>query len=134
MQLLTREWLIFLLPGNFANKSYEKDFNPLPIPAGPFAGKMAHNFGGNDMFQKVRLAPGDYTIVFQWVDDIYSFGETAGTKYDIDGYLTPDTDGTSLFGYNRDNTGGDPIEFIPFTIPPGPDSIDANIFIVNSRF
>jgi hypothetical protein len=122
----------FSAAGNFANKSYEKDFNPLSIPAGPFAGKMAHNFGGSDMFQKVRLAPGDYTIVFQWVDDIYSFGETAGTQYDIDGYLTPNTDGTSLFGYNRDNTGGDPIEFIPFTIPPGPDSIDANIFIVNN--
>ena len=123
----------FSAAGNFANRSYEKDFNPIQVPTGGlFAGKMAHNFGGGDMFQHVRLAPGDYTIVFQWVDDIYSFSETSGTNNDMDIYLTPNTDGTSLFGFNRDNTHGDPIEFIPFTIPPGQDSVDANIFVVNN--
>ena len=121
----------FSAAGNFSNKSYEKDFNPIPVASGIFAGKMAHNFGGGDMFQHIKLAPGNYTIVFQWVDDIYSVGETGGTKNDMDIYLTPGTDGTALFGFNRDNTDGDPIEFIPFTIP-GTDSVEENIFIVNN--
>jgi len=122
----------FSAAGNFANRSYEKDFNPIPVPAGGlFAGKMAHNFGGGDMFQHVRLAPGDYTIVLQWVDDIYSFGETHGTNNDLDIYRTSNTDGTSLYGFNRDNTHGDPIEFMPFTVP-GTDSVDYNLFIVNN--
>jgi hypothetical protein len=129
----------FSAAGNFANKSYENDFNPIQISSGPLAGKMAHNFGGNDMFQRVRLAPGDYTIVFQWIDDIFSSGELEGTKIDCDGYLVPFkttsssvVDSFALFGFNRDNTGGDPIEFIPFTIPAGPDSVDANILFVSS--
>ena len=121
----------FSAAGNFSNKSYEKDFNPITVPAGVFAGKMAHNFGGGDIFQHVKLAPGNYTIVFQWTDGIYSFGETGGTKNDMDIYLTPATDGTALYGFNRDNTGGDPIEFIPFTIP-GTDSLETNVFIVNN--
>jgi Subtilase family. len=120
----------FSAAGNFANKSYEKDFNPVVIPSGVFAGKMAHNFGGGDIFQHVRLAPGNYTFVFQWTDNIYSSGE-AGTQNDMDIYLTPRTDGTSLFGFNRDNTNGDPIEFIPFT-NTGTDSVDLNVFIVNN--
>ena len=74
----------------------------------------------------VKLAPGNYTIVFQWVDDIYSLvSGTAGTIHDMDIYLTPNTDGTGLIGFNRDNTGGDPMEIMPFTIP-GTDSVDYN--------
>src|SRR5205085_1563606 len=93
-----------------------------------------------DIYQHVRLAPGNYTIVLQWYDSIYSSGQ-GGTKNDLDIYLTENTDGTSLFGFNRDNTngdGGDPIEFIPFTIPqpstgPCTDTlIDANILILNN--
>jgi hypothetical protein len=121
----------FSAAGNFANRSYEKDFNPVDIAPLGFTGKKAHNFGGGDLFQHVKLAPGNYTIVLQWVDDIYSFGETGGTKNDLDIYLTPNTDGTGLIGFNRDNTNGDPIEFIPITIN-GTDSADYNIFIVNN--
>ena len=123
----------FSAAGNFAKRSYEKNFNGTQVTSGGFAGKMAHNFGGGDIFQHLRLAPGDYTFVLQWTDNIFSLGETEGTDNDLDIYLSPNTDGTALFGFNRDNTDGDPIEFIPFTIPgSGTDSVDANVFIVNN--
>jgi hypothetical protein len=61
--------------GNFGNKSYGAVFNPVNAPAG-LKGK-AHNFGGGDILQSNSLKgspanPGVYTIVLQWVDDIYS--------------------------------------------------------------
>ncbi len=121
----------FSAAGNFANKSYENNFSPVDASSIGFAGKKAHNFGGGDIFQKVRLAPGNYTFVLQWVDSIYSNAQAGGTKNDMDIYLTKNTDGTALIGYNRDNTNGDPIEFIPITIS-GTDSVDYNVLIINS--
>jgi protein associated with RNAse G/E len=135
----------FSAAGNFASKSYEKDFNPVLIdnvsgidpvnlPTGILSGKMAHDFGGSDIFQSVNLngsvlSPGNYTIVLQWVDDIYSIGQTGGTKNNLDIYLTPNTDGTDLFGLNRDNTGGDPIEFLHFKVT---SPTTTNILIINN--
>jgi hypothetical protein len=116
----------FSSAGNFGNKSYEKDFTPFN-----FNGKVAHDFGGGDVFQKIKLAPGDYTFVFQWVDNIYSLSETVGTVNDLDIYLTKNEDGTGLVGFNRNNLVGDPIEFIPITVPAG-DSVEYNVFIVNN--
>jgi hypothetical protein len=102
----------FTSAGNFANKSYASIFNPTTPPAG-VAG-TAHNFGGN-IYQSVTLNPGVYTIVMQWADPIYSLGQTStGTLNDFDIYLT--NNGTSLFGFNRNNIGGDPIEVLPFTV------------------
>jgi len=119
----------FSAAGNFAGKSYENTFNAVAAPGG-LAG-TAHNFGGGDVFQNVTLAPGNYTIVLQWLDDIYSLGQTAagGTKNDLDIYLTPNTDGSALFGFNRNNTGGDPIEILPFTIT---STLTTNILIANN--
>lgn len=115
--------------GNFANKSYENSFNAVAAPGG--LPGTAHNFGGGDVFQNVTLAPGDYTIVLQWTDDIYSLGQTStgGTKNDLDIYLTPNTDGSALFGFNRDNTNGDPIEILPFTVT---STTNTNILITNN--
>ncbi len=115
--------------GNFANKSYESAYNPVAIPAG--IAVTAHNFGGGDKFQSVTLNPGDYTIVLQWLDDIYSLGQTStgGTKHDLDIYLTPNTDGSALFGFNRNNTNGDPIEILPFTLNT---TVTTNVFITNN--
>ena len=122
----------FSAAGNFANRSYEAAFRPADATAIGFSGKKAHDFSGSgDLFQKVRLAPGNYTFVFQWVDSIYSNAQAGGTKNDMDIYLTKNTDGTGLIGYNRDNSNGDPIEFIPITIS-GTDSVDYNILIVNN--
>ena len=119
----------FSAAGNFANKSYENAFNAVPAPGGIAA--SAHNFGGNDVFQSITLQPGNYTIVLQWLDDIYSLGQTAqgGTKNDLDIYLTPNTDGTALFGFNRNNTNGDPIEILPFTLT---STVTTNILIINN--
>jgi hypothetical protein len=115
----------FSAAGNFANKSYENSFNRI-TPAG-----KAHDFGGGDTLQSVTLKPGNYTIVLQWLDDIYSLGQTSGggTKNDLDIYLTPD--GKSLFGFNRNNTNGDPIEILPFTIA-GTSTVNTNILITNN--
>ncbi|TMI90296.1 MAG: T9SS type A sorting domain-containing protein [Bacteroidetes bacterium] len=129
----------FSAAGNFANRSYEKDFNPADATSIGFTGKKAHNFGDAsnvDLFQHLKLKPGNYTFVFQWVDNIYSFGETGGTQYDMDIFLTKNTDGTGLVGFNRDNFLGDPIEFIPITIlgdsPTDTTAKDYNMLIVNN--
>ncbi|HET9278867.1 MAG TPA: S8 family serine peptidase, partial [Flavitalea sp.] len=128
--------------GNFANKSYEKTFNPVDATSIGFPGKKAHNFGTNnsapDFFQKVMLRPGDHLFVFQWADLVFSNEELAGTQFDLDIFLCPGdkTDGTSLISFPRDNQFGDPIEFIPIRIPSnGPCDTVAkayNILIVNN--
>ena len=121
----------FSAAGNFANKSYEKDFAPVDAAPAGFAGRKAHNFSGNgvDIFQHISMAPGNYTIVLQWVDDIFSNGQVQGTHYDLDMFWTSNTDGTALKGFNRDNTNGDPLEILPFTINT---TTDANFLIVNN--
>jgi len=74
----------------------------------------AHDFGSGDVFQNISLTPGNYTIVMQWEDEIYSIMETnSGTLNDLDIYLTYDN-GITLFGFNRNNYGGDPLEVLPF--------------------
>ncbi len=119
----------FSAAGNFANKSYENAYastaSPLSIAA------SSHNFGGGDRFQNITLSPGNYIIVLQWLDDFYSLGQTTqgGTKNDLDIYLTPNTDGTALFGFNRNNTNGDPIEILPFTLNT---TINTNVLITNN--
>ncbi len=121
--------------GNFDKQSYEKDANFIDAASIGFPGKKAHNFGSNDMFQQIKLRPGNYVFVLQWFDGIYSTGET-GTQYDLDFYLTPNINGTGLIGFNRDNTLGDPIEFIPINIvgnsPTDTTSKIYNVLIVNS--
>lgn len=119
----------FSSAGNFGNKSYENAYTPVTAPGG--LPGTAHNFGGGDIYQSVTLTPGDYTIVLQWEDDIYSLGQTAagGTKNDMDIYLTPNTDGTALFGFNRNNTNGDPIEIMPFTVT---STMQTNILVTNN--
>ncbi|HOS49154.1 MAG TPA: S8 family serine peptidase, partial [Bacteroidia bacterium] len=103
----------FSAAGNFGNKAYEAVYNPVAAPAG-YTG-TAHDFGGGDIFQSVTLAPGTYTIVFQWDDSIYSLGQLPGAQNDFDIYLTDDL-GNKLFGFNRNNKWGDPFEVLPFTV------------------
>jgi hypothetical protein len=119
----------FSSAGNFADKSYENTYNPVAAPAGLTG--TAHNFGGGDIYQSVTFTPGDYTIVLQWEDDIYSLGQTAtgGTKNDLDIYLTNNTNGTGLFGFNRNNTNGDPLEVLPFSVST---TTQSNILITNN--
>ena len=122
----------FSAAGNFKNKSYEKDFKPVDASQAGFAGKVAHDFsGGGDIFQHITLAPGNYTIVLQWVDDIYTspIGQISGTKFDLDMFWTSNTNGTGLKGFNRDNTNGDPLEIMPFTINT---TTDASFLILNN--
>jgi hypothetical protein len=110
----------FSSAGNFGVKSYENIFAPtnsVPLPAGIALGGFAHQFAPGKITQKIILAPGTYTIVLQWEDNVYSIGgPVTGTQNDMDVYLV-DAAGTSmLFGYNRNNIGGDPIEVLPFNV------------------
>jgi hypothetical protein len=103
----------FSAAGNFGTKSYESIFYPSTAPDGIIG--EAHNFagsvGGTDIYQSISLVPGNYTVVLQWDDG------TPGnyTNSDFDIYLSKEN-GTTLFGFNRVNTGGSPLEVLPFTV------------------
>ena len=116
----------FSAAGNYGNKSYESNFNAGIAPVG--ISGVAHNFAGssgNDIYQNVSLAEGNYTIVLQWDDG--SGAEKTNTDLDI--YLTSNS-GNTLFGFNRNNIGGQPIEVLPFTVASG--GAQTNIMVVNA--
>jgi hypothetical protein len=128
----------FTSAGNFSNSSHGQVFNPVDPPVGFPAGTKAHDFRGTgtpDIYQRLRLTPGSYTIALQWEDSIYSTGIThTGTSNDFDIYLT-DTSGNIICGYNRDNTlnmGGDPFEFLAYTVL-GTNDVEANILITRAN-
>ncbi|MDX2442969.1 MAG: S8 family serine peptidase, partial [Bacteroidales bacterium] len=100
--------------GNYSDKSYQSMFNPSSSPSG-ITGD-AHNFGGGDIYQNISLEEGTYTIVLQWEDNTNA--SQLLTNNDLDIYLSNEN-GTTLFGFNIDNTGGLPIEVLPFTVGEG---------------
>lgn len=117
----------FTSAGNYGDRSYEGIFNPVPAPA-PLSGS-AHNFSNGDIYQSISLTPGNYLVVLQWEDDFYSINQNQnGTQNDLDIYLTYDN-GVTLFGCNRSNLNGDPIEVLPFTVSQNTNS---NILITRS--
>lgn len=104
----------FTAAGNFGERSYENIYAPIAAP-GSITG-TAHDFGGGDRFQSITLTPGSYMVVLQWEDGFYSIDQMqTGTQNDLDIYLT-NNDGNTLFGFNRNNLGGDPMEVLPFTV------------------
>src|SRR6185369_8561543 len=117
--------------GNFASKSYESILQPVAPP--PLLTGRAHNFGSGDILQNdsikgTVLVPGIYTIALQWEDDIYSLGGSqTGTVNDLDIYLVDNLG--NIFGVNRDNTGQDPMEILPFVVT---SNTTTNIMIVNA--
>ena len=130
----------FVAAGNYSKRSHEfVGFNGVDATSIGFPGKTAHNFGSGgtvDMFQHIRVRPGDLKLAFQWLDDVYSVGETNGTQYDLDIFISKSTNGTGLKGYNRNNFQGDPKEFIRITIEgdfPGDNQIkDYYLLIINN--
>ncbi|MBP6513208.1 MAG: hypothetical protein KA347_11095, partial [Bacteroidia bacterium] len=119
----------FVAAGNFDSKSYQNFYTPMAAPFGLTG--TAHDFGGGDNLLSVTLAPGNYTIVLQWQDSIYSLGQTStGTQTDFDIYLTNQF-GTQYFGFNRNNLGGDPLEVLPFIVP-GTVPVQANLTIIRA--
>jgi hypothetical protein len=123
--------------GNFANNSQSQNFKAVSAPAGFPDSARAHDFSGTgDIYQHIKLKPGSYTIALQWEDSSYSSGLThTGTKNDFDIYLT-DMSGNIICGYNRDNTlngGGDPFEFLAYTVSSTVTEADANILIIRAN-
>lgn len=118
----------FSAAGNFGTKSWEADFSPTDAP-GDLLGE-AHNFAaeeeGNDVYQNITVNSGDYTLVLQWDDGTPEFDNTTS---DFDIYLVND-EGEILFGFNRINTGGIPIEVLPFTVEA--ENTSANFLIVRA--
>ena len=107
----------FSAAGNFGGKSYEGNFAGITAPVS-LNGITApvHDFGSGNALQTLNLQPGNYTIVLQWDDNIYSMGAApSGAATDLDIYLA-DNSGNLLFGFNRNNIGSDPLEVLPFTV------------------
>ena len=121
-KVVARGVTYFSAAGNFGKKSYSATFKPSAVqgPAG-LTGAF-HDFGTGDIYQKISLAEGNYVIVMQWAD-----ASNALNDYDV--YLANDN-GTTLFGFNRNNTGTVPIEILPFTVKPGGAS--TNILITRA--
>jgi hypothetical protein len=115
----------FSAAGNYGVKSYEGEFVAGGLPTGLATG-VAHNFGGS-IYQQLQLPPGTYTMVLQWQGDIFTLGGT-GTQTDLDIYLVG-LGGLPLFGFNRINMGGDPIEVLPFTVN---EATTTQLMIVNA--
>ncbi|MBL7951757.1 MAG: S8 family serine peptidase [Flavobacteriales bacterium] len=116
----------FSAAGNFGTRSLQSTFAPVAAPAGLVG--QAHNFRsgygtGTDILQGITLYEGEYTMVLQWDDG--TPGTTTSSDFDI--YLA-NTNGNTLFGFNRMNVGGDPLEVLPFVVTA--DSVQSNIVIV----
>ena len=98
----------FTSAGNFSDRAYEATFSP--------TNGNKHDFSGTgDWLQELTLEPGEYLMVLQWQDDIYSSGDPAGAQIDLDFYLA-DVNGNPIYGFNRDNIGGDQVEVMPFSV------------------
>ncbi|MGB8717376.1 MAG: S8 family serine peptidase, partial [Rhodanobacteraceae bacterium] len=117
----------FTAAGNFGTHSWQGSFNPTAAPDGISgeANNFAADEGGVDIYQNISLYQGQYTVVLQWDDG--TPGNTTNSDFDI--YLANE-DGTTLFGFNRNNTGGAPLEVLPFTVAA--DSAQSNFIIVRS--
>lgn len=117
----------FSAAGNFGTRSWEGNFNPSPAPTGISgeADNFAADENGVNIFQNVTLYQGKYTLVLQWDDG--TPGNTTNSDFDI--YLTNEN-GITLFGFNRVNTDGFPIEVLPFTVAA--DSTQSNIMIIRT--
>lgn len=116
----------FSAAGNYGTSGYQSEFTGVAAPAG--LSGQAHNFAGTagtDVYQNVSVPEGSYTVVLQW-DDGNPWGSAVA---DLDIYLAKD-DGSTLFGFNRDNTDGRQLEVLPFTVGEG--GAETNIIIVNS--
>lgn len=72
----------FSSAGNFGEKSYENNFQGVSNTAIVPAPATVHRFGATnaDVYQTLRLKPGNYTVVLQWSDDFYSLGGTQGVQ------------------------------------------------------
>lgn len=114
----------FSAAGNFGTRSWQGNFAPATAPAGVVG--QAHDFNsgtGVDIYQSIKLYEGEYTIVFQWDDGTPG----TATSSDFDIYLA-NSNGNTLFGFNRMNIGGDAFEILPFVVTA--DSTESNIVIV----
>ena len=98
----------FTSAGNFGERSYENTFQGVPLSSTPVkptttipATATIHRFGATnaDVYQSIRLKPGNYTIVLQWSDNFYSLNGTQGVQVDLDLYLLNAT-GFTMFGFN----------------------------------
>jgi hypothetical protein len=125
---VTSQGVIYLTSaGNFGTDGWEDIWTPAPGP-----NQNRHDFGKNgDFLQRISVEKGNYMISFQWDNPWYSDepagGSTPiGADMDFNIYIA-DGDGNILFGFNRNNLGGDPYEILPFTVVA--DAAQANLII-----
>ena len=131
----------FTSAGNFGKKSFEANYSFMDPPAeiaplvqaGTSLTTSVHDFGGNNPYMDLTLESGNYTIVLQWDDGRYS-ADANGSITDLDIYLVDDLNNT-LFGFNRDNSGNDPLEVLPFKVNlPAGETVKAKLVIASKNY
>ena len=119
----------FSAAGNNGSSAFGSTFKPTAAPAG--ISGQAHDFGGRFYQHLVSCgftAGNLYDRAAMAGFCLFTGQNTGGTRNDLDIYLT-DTAGHTLFGFNRNNLGGDPLEVLPFTITT---NATTNIMIVRA--
>ncbi len=123
----------FSSAGNYADQSYEKDFNGLSfepvdsIPSAPgaprFFGGVPHGFGdtGTRTSKRFFLEQNEWlTVYLQW-DDTFLSANGVGASSDLDLYLFDDSGNIVLAGSATQSAGFDPFEAISI-INTGPQT------------
>jgi hypothetical protein len=105
-QVVPQGVLYFTSAVNYSDRAYTSNFND--------GGSGFHDFGYGTL-QPVSLGLGEYLVILQWEDDFYSLQEGTGAQFDFDIFLADDN-GNPIYSFNRDNTGGNPVEILPFFV------------------
>ena len=119
--------------GNYGTNSYQSDFSESATPPPGLLPGVAHDFDpsfNDDIYQRILLPPGKYTVALQWDDKFYSLGQMEGAEYDLDIYLVSDG-GMVQYARNSNNIGLDPLEVMDFEIM-GDGPIFTNIVVAKA--
>ena len=117
-QVVARKVPYFSAAGNQARQSYQAGFknSGQSLISGDVNYGVAHDFGGGDITQSVRVPAGaTLRLSFQWADPFFSVSGGAGAQTDLDLLVLVNGVVQTSLSSLRDNVGGDPFEFISFT-------------------
>jgi hypothetical protein len=113
-QAVARKVSYFSAAGNQARQSYQAAFkNSGKSIAYAGTSGIAHDFGGGDITQSIRIpAGGTLQLSFQWADPFFSVSGGKGAQTDLDLLVFIDGDLYTSLSSLGENIGGDPFEFI----------------------
>ncbi|NML65271.1 S8 family serine peptidase [Hymenobacter sp. RP-2-7] len=115
-QVVARNVPYFSAAGNQARQSYQATFKNSGkeiLAADGSSYGVAHDFGGGDITQSVRIpAGGTLRLSFQWAQPFYTVSGGTGAQTDLDLLVLVNGVVRTSLSSLRDNIGGDPFEFI----------------------